>query len=125
MQNGRAVATRLRLPSSYKFFWWGRFQPANARLRASLRVGFDLDLARLGCFFLGQRDAQHAVLERRGDFFGVEAVGHREAACEVAIAALDAVIARDVVLLFELALAGDGERLVLHPDIDILEIDIR
>jgi len=68
-----------------------------------LCLRFDFDLARLGGFLFGQGDAEHAVLERGGDFVGIEAIGHGEAAGEVAVAALDAMIAGDVVLLFELA----------------------
>src|ERR1035438_9958139 len=90
-----------------------------------LLLDFDFDLPRLGSFLLGKRDAEDAILEVRRDVFRVEGIGHREAAHETAVAALDAVIALLGMFLVELALARDGERLVLHFDVNVLQIDVR
>jgi hypothetical protein len=80
----------------------------------------------LAASFLGSETLSTPFLNEAAIFSVSKAVGHGEAAREVAVAALDAVIAlAATVLLFELALAGDGERLVLDADIDVLEIDIR
>jgi len=90
-----------------------------------LRLDFDFDLARLGGFLFGKGDAQDAIFEAGNNVLGIESVGHGEAADEAAIAALDAVIALAGLLLLELALAGDGEGLVLDADVDVFGIDIR
>src|ERR1017187_6667479 len=90
-----------------------------------LRLDFDLDLPRLGGFLLGQRHGEHAILEVRRDVLRIEGIGHREAAYETAVAALDAVIAFFGVFLAELALARNGQRLVLHANVNVLQIDVR
>src|ERR1039457_6447949 len=90
-----------------------------------LLLDFDLDLPRLGSFLLGKRHAEHAILEVRRDVLRVEGIGHGKAAHETAVAALDAVIALLGMFLVELALARDGERLVLHFDVNVLQIDVR
>src|ERR1019366_8402 len=90
-----------------------------------LRLDFDFDLPRLGSFLLGKRHAEHAILELGRDVFRVESIGHREAAHETAVAALDAVIPLLGLFLVELALARNLQRLVLHFDVNVLQIDVR
>src|SRR5262245_29417040 len=86
---------------------------------------FDLYLSRLSGFALGQGDSQHAVLEDGCDVPRIEGVWHREAAREIAVPALDAVVAFARLLFFELALSREGQGLVFDADIDIFLIDFR
>ena len=44
---------------------------------------FDFDLARFGRFLVGEAYAQDPVLVVGGDLFGIEGIGHREAAAAV------------------------------------------
>src|SRR5947209_17516828 len=76
-----------------------------------LRGRLYFNLPRLGRFLLGKGDAEDAVLEGGGDLLGIKGVRHGEAAHELAVVALDPVIALVAVLGLELPLAGDGERL--------------
>src|SRR5208283_3423908 len=103
---------------------WGqrgsRGTRADQGVRPTLGLDFDFDLARLGGFLLGEGDSQDAVLEGGADFLGIEGIGHAEAALEFAVAAFDPVIAGGGLLLFEFALAGDGQGLVFDADINVL-----
>src|ERR1700730_1319087 len=84
----------------------------------ALRLHFDFDLARLGRLLLGKGNGEHAILVLGPDLVRVERVGDGETADEVAVAPLDAVEPFAGIALLELALTGDGQRLVLDPDID-------
>src|SRR5664280_151462 len=90
----------------------------------TLHRGLDLDLPRFGGLLLGERDGEHAILVGGIDLIGIERVGHGETAHEIAIAALDAMIALFVARGFEFALAGDGEGLVFHSHVDVLGVDV-
>src|SRR6516164_292370 len=91
----------------------------------TLLLDFNFDLPRLGSFLFEQGDAEYTVAVGSVDVIGVEGVGYGETAHEVAVATLDAMVALDGVLLFELALAGDREGLVFDADVDVFEFDIR
>src|ERR1035441_9300208 len=70
-----------------------------------LHCGLDLDLPRFGGLLLDERDGEHAIVIGGADFVGVEGAGHGKTADEIAIAALDAMIALFVAGSFEFAFA--------------------
>src|SRR5215831_371300 len=93
-----------------------------------------LDLLRLGFLTLRDAEGQHTVLVVGLYGLGVDGVGEREAAGERAIAALDAQIVLVLRLfagpgragdLFELALAADGQNVVLDANVELLRFDVR
>src|SRR3954470_19779401 len=67
----------------------------------------DLHAPRLRLDGLGDPHRQHAVVQRRGDALGVDALGQAERARERAGRPLDAVVALVALLVLGLALAGD------------------
>src|ERR1035441_9928682 len=71
-----------------------------------LHGGFDLDLPRFGGLLFDESDGEHAVVVGSIDLIGIERVGHGETAHEIAIAALDAMIALFVARGGEFAVAG-------------------
>src|SRR2546426_5095543 len=94
-------------------------------LPAETRVGLHLDLARLGLRLLGKEDAQHAIVALRRDVPHLHCRGQRKSPGEAAVGPLDAVIPLLLVGVLELALAAQGERVALEPDVDIVGIDLR
>src|SRR5690349_18935072 len=71
-----------------------------SRREAAVRLAdLHFDLLRLGLFALRQRQPQHAILELRVNAFNVDVGRQRERAVELAIAALDAMIAFALVLV--------------------------
>src|ERR1019366_5072108 len=85
-----------------------------------LHGGFDLDLPRFGGLLFDQGDGEHAVVVGSIDLVCIEGAGNGETAHEIAIAALDAMIALFVAGGGEFAFAGDGEGLVFHSHVDVL-----
>src|ERR1039457_3727987 len=85
-----------------------------------LHCGFDLDLPRFGGLLFDEGDGKHAVVVGSIDLVGIERVGYGETANEIAVAALDAMIALFVGRGCEFAFASDGERLVFHSPVDVL-----
>src|ERR1017187_2242473 len=85
-----------------------------------LHGGFDLDLPRFGGLLFDEGDGKHAVVVGSIDLVGIERVGYGETADEIAVAALDAMIALFVGRGGEFAFAGDGEGLVFHSHVDVL-----
>jgi hypothetical protein len=83
----------------------------------------DLDRAGLGILALGQLDLEQAVLEARLDLLPVHVVGKAEAPRKAAVGALDAVVVLSVLLLLELALAGDRQHPVLGRDRDLVLLE--
>ena len=73
----------------------------------------------------GQGDAQHAVLVLRLDLLRVDHGGQGEGAGEGAVGALHAVVALLLHLVVELALAAQGQHVVLDADVDVLRVDAR
>ena len=59
----------------------------------ALHNRIDLDLPRLGRFLLGEVDGEHAILVGGIDLIGIEGVGYGETANEIAITALDPMVA--------------------------------
>ncbi len=107
-------------------------QPLDDRLRsaaaycdflaASLNRHFHL--AGFGGLFLRQRDGQDAILIIGLNFLGVHRRRNGKAADEFAVAAFDAVVALDVLVLFEFALAAQGQGLVFDADVDVFDFDV-
>jgi len=79
----------------------------------------------LAASFLGRVTLKTPFLKSAAMFSVSKAVGTEKLRTKAAVVALDAVIALGGVALFERALAGDGERLVFHADVDVLQFDIR
>src|SRR5690348_1967554 len=88
-------------------------------------LDFDL-LRRLLCFRgLRQGDLQHAVLERRRDLVGVDAIRQVEIALERAVPTLGDVIVLLFFLLLFLLLALDGEAATGETYLDVLFVHSR
>src|SRR5690349_12507407 len=87
--------------------------------RALRATDVDLDLLRLGFRLLGQIDLQDSLVVARRDVLGVHGLGQSEGAGEAAILTLHAAIVLFFLFLLDLALAGDGQRVVFHADVDV------
>src|SRR2546425_6820665 len=74
---------------------------------------------------LGKEDAQHAIVALRRDVPHLHCRGQRKSPGEAAVGPLDAVIPLLLVGVLELALAAQGERVALEPDVDVVGIDLR
>src|SRR3954468_456022 len=98
----------------------GRLRALQRRLAAADR---DLDAARLALLGLGDADLEHALVERRGDRRGVDALRQGERAAELAGRRGEPVeaVALDLVLLA--ALARDREHAVLDLDLDVVAVE--
>src|SRR4029078_11609139 len=88
-----------------------------------VRSAGDPDRPGLGVLPLGELDLQQAVLERGLDLLAVHVVGEREAAHELAVRALHAVIALALFLVLELARAAQGQHAVLSLDLDFVLLE--
>src|SRR6516225_9109682 len=108
----RAVRTNFRHPQAMA-------------ARKSVVAHLNSDLARLGNLLFGERYRHRAVLIVGLDMLGIDRVRQRKRAVERSISPLDPVIASFLGLLFELTLTAEGQRPVLHPHIDVLELYIR
>src|SRR4051794_14888300 len=93
-------------------------------LALAVAVPRDLDAARLALLGLRHDHLEHSVVERGDDLAGVDALGQRQRAAELAERALEAEEALLLALVLEVALAGDRQRavgeldghvLLLHP----------
>ena len=82
-------------------------------------------MLRLRFLFLGDAQRQHAVLVVGLDRFRIHGVRQREAAGEGAIRALHTKVVLLIHVFLELALAANGQDVVLHADVQILGIDFR
>src|SRR6185312_4942855 len=85
----------------------------------------DLDLTGFGGLLLGEGDGQDAVFVLRRYLIVLDRWGDGEGADEVAIAALDTVIAFGAFVLFKLARALEGEGVVFDADVDFFGFDVR
>src|SRR6185369_15312930 len=86
---------------------------------------FDLDLLRLGRFFLREADGQHSLVVAGLNAFGAHGVRQSERTGESSEATLNAAIVLFLCFLFDFALAFDGEQVVLQTDVDFLLIQAR
>src|SRR3954464_5700048 len=93
------------------------------RLARARRIDLNLDLTRLRLGPLGQPDAEDAILALGGDVLGVDGRRKREAALESAVGALDPLVPVLRLGLLELALAAQGQRVVLDVEIDLGSLD--
>ncbi len=84
-----------------------------------------LDLLRLGLSALLKLDAQNASIIISLNILGVDGVRHRECTVEAAVAPLDTMEILFLLLLLELALAPNGERIVLDADVQIFLLHSR
>src|SRR5579859_3078166 len=121
----RAVAARRRLTAA------GPWVAAalDRRLRGYLdRLAFAAlhrNLAGAGRLLLGQRQLQHAVLERRLGLLGVYARGQRHAAHVAAVAVLlvmHGALLTLAVLFLAVHLALDHKLIALHGDVDVFRL---
>src|SRR5690349_16673358 len=80
----------------------------------------DLHLARLGFLALWKLDGQHAIFVLGCDRVGIDGVGQSEAPAEGTVGTLDAQVTVVLDVGFSLALAADGEHVVLNADVEIL-----
>src|SRR5271166_1623157 len=85
----------------------------------------DLDLLGLGFGFLGQLDVENALVVVGGDVLRVHGIRQSEGTGEAAILPLHAPIVLFFLFFFELALAVNGEGVVLDADVDVLLVDSR
>src|SRR5438105_2142403 len=85
----------------------------------------DLNLLWLGFLALRDTQRQHAVLKIGFDGIWIHGIRKRKTAGEGAVGALHAKVILFVHLLFKLALAPNGEDVVLHADVQIFRIDFR
>src|SRR5215469_479944 len=88
-----------------------------------LLANVDLDLLWLGFRLLRQPNLEHTLLIVSVDVVGVNAGGQSESPSKAAILALHASVILFLLVLFELALAVDGQVVVFHANVDILLID--
>src|SRR5258708_3873880 len=88
-------------------------------------VHLHFNLARLSDLFLRQRHSEHAILVLRLDAFRIHGFRQREHAFKLAVRPLDAMPAAFLFVLFELALAAQSERAVLHTNINFLTLHFR
>src|SRR5258708_31096 len=84
-----------------------------------------LDLLRLGFSLLGQSDLQHPLVVVRRNLLGVHGCGQSESAGEAAILTLHAPIILFFLFLLDLALAVNGEGIVLQANVDVFLADPR
>src|SRR6516162_6811435 len=87
--------------------------------------GLDFDAPRLRRRALRDGELQHAVDVRRLDGLGIDALGQREAAQELAAGTLDALVAVLGRLLLRAALALYREHALVGGDFDVLALDAR
>src|SRR3954469_410533 len=87
--------------------------------RGRLVADADRDPARLALLGLGDADLEDALVERRRDLLGVDALRERQRAAELAEGALHPVVALLLRLVLGLALAAYGEDVVLELDRDV------
>src|SRR5262249_31499 len=92
------------------------------RLRP-LGAGRDLDRPGLGVLPLGELDLEQAVPEGGLDLVPVHLVPKPEAAPELAVGALPAVVALALRPLLEIALAPQGQHAVLGLDLDLVLLE--
>src|SRR5580704_4980915 len=96
MRNGAGSVA----PAPLGLFYSERTQAKTPTLRRSVNLHFDL--AGFCCFLLGKGDGQHAVLVFGRDFVCFDGRRDGKAADEIAVAALDTVVALHVLVLDEL-----------------------
>src|SRR6266852_5008442 len=84
----------------------------------------DLNLLRLGFLALWNAQGQHSIVIVGLDRFRIHGVGQREAAAERPIGTLHAQVLVFGHLGLELALAANGQDVVLHANVEILGIDL-
>src|SRR5947209_7737374 len=87
--------------------------------RLGLASDADRHLARLALLGLRDADLEHAAVEGGLHGLGVYALRKRQRAGEGTPRTLDAVVALLVLLVLSLALARDGEDVVLELDVDV------
>src|SRR5450759_3631422 len=99
--------------------------PGRAASSALRLLGLDLDALGLLLLGLRYRDREDAVLVAGLDLLRLHALREGQAALEAAEAPLDAVVPLVVDLLLELALALDGEHVVVDLDLDVVGVHAR
>ncbi len=85
----------------------------------------DFDLRGLGFGLLSQDDLQHALATAGAHLPRINGAGKRERACKASVLPFDAMEVLLFLVLFDLALATDGEGVVLNADIDVFFVDAR
>src|SRR6185312_2585450 len=90
-----------------------------------LAAHIDFNLLRLGFGFLCKLDLQDPLVIVRLNVLGINRVRKRERTSEAAILPLNPAEVLFFLFLLELALAVNGKRVVLNPDIDIFLVDSR
>src|SRR5262245_5242267 len=98
---------------------WRPSQPSSSLADA------DGDLLRLRLLLLGEHDLEHTFLELRLDLVGVHDVRQGERPAERSVGPLHAMVVLLLHLVVDLALAPEGEHVVLDADIDVLGVDPR
>jgi len=88
-----------------------------------LAAHIDFDLLGLGFSLFGQGDLQHALIVVCRNLLGIHGGGQIEGAGEAAILTLHTAVVLFFFFLLDLALAVDGEGVVLDADVDIFFID--
>src|SRR6266496_912509 len=129
IQNNREARFQARLPFS-KYL-----QSRNLRgvagalhffaLERLLTSHVDLDLLRLGFGFLGKLNLQDSLVIVRLHAFGINRVRKSEGTSEAAILPFDSAEVLLFLFLFELALAVNGQRVVLDLDVNVLLVNSR
>src|SRR5581483_12292192 len=95
----------------------------NLGFKSLLAANLDLDLLRLGFGLLGQADRKHALVITGLNVLGFHRAGQRERAGKASVLPLDATEVLFFLFLFELALATNGEGVVLDADIKVFFVD--
>ncbi|MCU1270719.1 MAG: hypothetical protein JWN74_2013 [Acidobacteriaceae bacterium] len=88
-----------------------------------LAADVDFNLLRLGFSLLGKLDLQYPLVIVRLNVLGINRIRQGEGAGEAAILPLNPAEVLFFFFLLELALAMNGQRVVLDPDIDVLLVD--
>src|SRR6185503_7081335 len=80
---------------------------------AFILLNLDIDLSRLGFFFLRKSQSQHAVLELSVDRLRIHVRRKCERAIELPVASLDSMIVLTLLFVFDAPLAGNREGILV------------
>src|ERR1700745_3887941 len=95
------------------------------RFEGFLAANVHLDLLGLGLSLLGEVDLQHALVIVGAHLSRINGTGQREGPSEASVLSLDTAEVFLLLLIFDLALAVDGERVAFDTDINIFFVDAR
>src|SRR6266404_5273539 len=86
-------------------------------------AALNFDLLGFGLLAFRNRDFQYAVVESCAHVFRINVAGQREGAVEAPVGALDSKEVVSLFLIFQPALAADGQHVVLDPYLNVLFSD--